>query len=171
MRLRWRVRPAPPLLLALIGIAAFTARGLLAAAQPHTPEATAASAGAAEASSAAPQPRRASSPALPLPASPKLGPQAAAEARKALAAARAAATSPVGMTVGRLHGLSLEEEILMARLSGQVGLRAAGARARDGAAGCAALRRRWARDSSGLEAAGGARQQGPRGSRAAAPIP
>jgi hypothetical protein len=85
-----------------------------------TPPAIAAAAGAP-----APPPPAPSAPApvlatlLGVP-TPQLPPEAVAPAEAALAAARRAAASPAGVTVGGLFGLTLEEQILMARLAGQV---------------------------------------------------
>ena len=75
--------------------------------------------GGAVAAAASPAPLPASPAPLPPPSPPpKLPPAAVPAARAALAAARAAADDPAGVTVGGLFGLTLEEEILMARLAG-----------------------------------------------------
>ncbi|GBF90195.1 alpha-1,6-mannosyltransferase subunit [Raphidocelis subcapitata] len=50
---------------------------------------------------------------------PQLPPESVAAAETALAAARREAASPAGVTIGGLFGLTLEEQVLMARLAGQ----------------------------------------------------
>lgn len=98
-------RNCAPLLLALLLLAPCPAPAL-SMQQP------AAAAEPAAAAAAAPLPP-------PLHPAPKLSPGKIAAAEAALAAARRRATSPMGVTVEGLHGLTLEEQILMARLAGQ----------------------------------------------------